>query len=155
VPKDITVNEDAVNKNNPIEILLAEDNLGDVFLTKKALAESKINHNITVAFNGEDLLSILKKREKNKRKIPDLILLDLHMPKKDGKEALAEIKSDDKLKHIPIMVFSSSKAQEDIAESYGLHANCYLVKPDCLSQYKKLIHTIESFWFSLVILPVQ
>ena len=152
---DIDINTSAINGNAPIEILLAEDNLGDVFLAKKAFSNSKIKNNITVANDGEHLLSILNKADQNGTKVPDLILLDLNMPKVNGKQALAEIKKDDKLKKIPVIILSSSKSEQDIAESYDLHANSYLVKPVSLEQYKNLVKSIENFWLSTSVLPIQ
>jgi CheY-like chemotaxis protein len=151
--KKIIVNQDATNGNRLIKILLAEDNLGDVFLIKKALAQSKLNHQVTLANDGQHLMSILNMLVKDNADLPDLILLDINMPKKNGKEALAEIKSDRNLKKIPVMVFTSSKDMKDISEAYELHANSYLVKPISLEEYRKVVETIENFWLSTVVLP--
>jgi len=146
--------ETSTETNRPVEILLAEDNLGDVILTQQAFENSKIHNNVTVANDGDEVLSILKERKEDGGKIPDLILLDLNMPKKDGKQVLAEIKNDDKLKRIPVVVLTSSMAEKDIIETYDLHANSYLIKPVNLSQYNKIVDAIESFWFSVSVLPV-
>jgi len=153
--KKIKVNTDSKNGNRLIKILLAEDNLGDVFLIKKALGDSKLNHQVTVANDGEHLMSTLNMLHKDKADLPDLILLDINMPKKNGLEALDEIKKNGSLKKIPVMVFTSSKDMKDISQSYELHANSYMVKPVSLQEYRKVVEVIENFWFSTVVLPVQ
>lgn len=141
-------------KAKPVEILLIEDNLGDVVLTKKAFETSKLANNISVAKDGEIAISILKKEgEYADHKTPDIILLDLNLPKKDGREVLEEIKSNDKLKHIPVVVLTSSKAEKDIVETYNLHANSYIVKPVDLEKFIKVVESIENFWFTVVVLP--
>jgi CheY-like chemotaxis protein len=145
----------STDTGRPVEILLAEDNVGDVVLTKQAFENSKILNNVTVANDGDELLSMLKQQQEEGKTPPDLILLDLNMPNKDGKQALAEIKNDDRLKRIPVVVLTSSMAERDIIETYNLHANSYLIKPVSLGQYHKIVEAIESFWFSVAVLPVQ
>jgi len=142
------------NKLRPVEILLIEDNPGDVRLTKEALKEGKIINNLHVAEDGIEALAYLKKQGKFKNEpIPDLILLDLNLPRKDGRELLAEIKEDQSFKHIPVVVLTTSKAEEDIIKSYESHANCYITKPVDMNQFIKIVKSIEYFWFSIVKLP--
>jgi CheY-like chemotaxis protein len=139
---------------NAIEILLVEDNPGDVRLTEEALKESKIAVNMRVANDGIEALAMLR-REGNyaDRPLPDLILLDLNMPKMDGREVLRHIKSDDRLKHIPVVVLTTSEAEKDIVEAYGQHANCYITKPVELDEFMKIVKSIEGFWLTVVKLP--
>ena len=138
----------------PIEILLVEDNPADVRLTVESLKEGKVCNILHVAEDGEEAISFLQKKGKYADKPrPDLIILDLNLPKKSGHEVLAEIKGDDKLRRIPVVVLSASKAEEDIHRSYGLHANCYITKPVDLDQFIHVIKTVNSFWFSVVKLP--
>lgn len=142
------------NKLRPVEILLIEDNPGDVRLTKEALKEGKIINNLHVAEDGIEASAYLKKQGKYKNEpIPDLILLDLNLPRKDGRELLAEIKEDQSFKHIPVVVLTTSKAEEDIIKSYESHANCYITKPVDMNQFIKIVKSIEYFWFSIVKLP--
>ena len=142
------------NKNRPAEILLVEDNRGDVILAQRAFGKASIANHITVANNGMQALEILKRQgDYANASIPDIILLDLNLPKKSGREVLAEIKGDEKLKLIPVIIMSSSRAEIDVVNSYELHANSYIVKPGTLEQYDKVVSTIENFWFSMVILP--
>jgi chemotaxis family two-component system response regulator Rcp1 len=137
-----------------IDILLVEDNPGDVRLTKETLKNSKIHNNVIVVNNGEEALTYLYRRDKYRNAVrPDLILLDLNLPKKGGIEVLAKVKEDPDLKHIPIVVLTSSKAEEDILKTYNLHANCYVTKPIVLEQFCTVVNTIESFWLSIVKLP--
>jgi two-component system, chemotaxis family, response regulator Rcp1 len=137
-----------------IDILLVEDNPGDVRLTRETLKNSKIHNNVMVVNNGEEALAYLYRRDKYvKANRPDLILLDLNLPKKGGLEVLAQVKEDPELKHIPIVVLTSSKAEEDILRTYNLHANCYVTKPMVLEQFCAVVNTIESFWLSIVKLP--
>jgi chemotaxis family two-component system response regulator Rcp1 len=137
-----------------IDILLVEDNPGDVRLTKETLKNSKIHNNVIVVNNGEEALTYLYRRDKYRNAVrPDLILLDLNLPKKGGIEVLAKVKEDPELKHIPIVVLTSSKAEEDILKTYNLHANCYVTKPIVLEQFCTVVNTIESFWLSIVKLP--
>lgn len=138
----------------PVEILLVEDNPGDVRLTIEAFKDAKVRNNLTIAADGIEALAILKKAEPyaNAAK-PDLILLDLNLPLKDGREVLAEIKADEVLKRIPVVVLTTSHADEDILKSYQLNANCYITKPVDLDQFLKVVKSIESFWLEVVILP--
>ena len=142
------------DKLRPVEILLVEDNPGDVPLTKEALKEGKLANNLNVVGDGVEALAYLRKKRKFKdRPTPDLILLDLNLPKKDGRELLAEIKEDQHFKHIPVVVLTTSKAEADIIESYESHANCYITKPVDMNQFIKIVKSIEYFWFSIVKLP--
>jgi CheY-like chemotaxis protein len=139
---------------NPIEILLVEDNPADVRLTIEALKEEKVYNNLHVVNDGEDALFFLRRQGKYSNAIrPDLVLLDLNLPKIDGREVLKEVKSDDKLKQIPVVVLTASKAEEDIIKSYNLHANCYITKPVDLKQFIKVAQSIQNFWFTIVKLP--
>ena len=138
----------------PIEILLVEDNPGDVDLTREALANSKLYNQLSVVGNGEQAMAFLRHKGKyTNASRPDLVLLDLNLPRMDGREVLKEIKSDDDLKRIPVVVLTSSKAEEDILKVYNLHANCYITKPMDLGQFLKVVHVIEDFWFTIVKLP--
>ena len=136
------------NKFKAVEILLIEDNPGDVRLTLEALKESKIINNLQVVEDGIEALSYLKKEGIYKDKPrPDLIILDLNLPKKDGREVLAEIKSKDSLKQIPIVILTTSEAEEDIIKSYELHANCYITKPVNMEQFVKVVKSVGEIWF--------
>ncbi|MBU0714555.1 MAG: response regulator [Proteobacteria bacterium] len=138
----------------PIEILLVEDNPGDVRLTIEALKEGKIKNKLHSARDGEEALDFLFQRGSfTKAPRPDLILLDLNLPKKDGREVLKEIKEDPNLKRIPVAVLTISSAEEDILKSYNLHANCYIQKPIGIDQFAKVVRSIEDFWFTIVTLP--
>jgi chemotaxis family two-component system response regulator Rcp1 len=138
----------------PIEILLVEDNPGDVRLTKEAFKESKILNNLSVVEDGKEAMAFLRQEGGYTRASrPDLILLDLNMPKMDGRQVLAEIKKDPKLKNIPVIILTTSKAEQDILKSYDLHANCYIVKPVDLWQFNTVVQTIKDFWLSIVKLP--
>ena len=137
-----------------VEILLVEDSPGDIRLTQEALKESKISNNLHVVMDGEEAIAFLKKEGKfSEKPRPDLILLDLNLPKKDGREVLAEIKKDEDLKRIPVVVLTISEAEEDVLKSYNLYANCYITKPVDLNQFIKVILSIENFWFTIVKLP--
>ncbi|MFA8342864.1 MAG: response regulator [Rhodothermaceae bacterium] len=139
-----------------IDILLVEDNPGDVRLTQEALKDSKIKNSLYIVDNGEKAIDFLYKRNGyEKASTPDLIILDLNLPKKDGKEVLAEIKSDEDLKHIPVVVLTTSKAEEDILKSYKLYANCYVTKPLELDNFIEVVRTIENFWLTIVKLPPE
>ena len=143
-----------MNKFKAVEILLVEDNPGDVRLTIEALKESKIINNLNFVEDGIEAMSYLKKEDKYKGKSrPDLIILDLNLPKKDGREVLAEIKSDDSLKQIPVVILTTSEAEEDIIKTYELHANCYITKPVNMEQFIKVVKSVGDFWFSIVMLP--
>jgi two-component system, chemotaxis family, response regulator Rcp1 len=137
-----------------IQVLLVEDNPGDVRLTKEALKEGKLLNQLTVVGDGVEALSFLRKEGKYADAIqPELILLDLNLPKKDGREVLAEIKADSKLRRIPVVVLTTSSAEEDILKIYDLHANCYITKPVDLEQFMGVVKSIEDFWVSVVKLP--
>ena len=140
----------------PIEILLVEDNPGDIRLAQEALKESKIRNNLNVVNDGVEALAFLRCKDQYKKApIPDLILLDLNLPKKDGREVLAEIKSDEILKCIPVVILTISGTEEDILKAYDLHANCYITKPIDMEQFIKLVKAIEDFWFTIVKLPTR
>lgn len=138
----------------PINILLVEDNPGDVRLTVEALREGKVHNQLSVVHDGVEALAFLRREgEFAEAPRPDVILLDLNLPKKDGREVLAEIKADERLRRIPVVVLTTSKAEEDILRSYALHANCYVTKPVDLEQFITVVRSIEDFWFSIVRLP--
>lgn len=138
----------------PVEILLVEDNLGDVRLTREALLEGKVKNNLSVAGDGLEALQFLRQEGKyNNATRPDLVLLDLNLPRMDGRELLAEIKDDPELKQIPIVILTTSKAEEDIVKTYNLHANCYITKPVDLNQFFSVVRSIEDFWMTIVKLP--
>ena len=142
------------HSGRPIEILLVEDNPGDVILTEEAFTEAKIWNNLHVVNDGEQALSYLKKREGFENAVrPDLILLDLNIPKIDGREVLDRVKSTESLKRIPVVVLTSSEAEQDIIKTYDLHANSYVVKPIDLDQFVNVVKAVENFWFSVVTLP--
>lgn len=139
-----------------VEILLVEDNPGDVRLTVEALNEGKVRNNLNVVGDGVDALDFLLRRGKYTNAVrPDLILLDLNLPKKNGREVLAEIKKHPHLKRIPVVILTTSKADEDILKSYDLYANCYITKPVDLEQFLKVVKSIESFWLTIVSLPLE
>ncbi|THB75265.1 MAG: response regulator [Desulfobulbaceae bacterium] len=140
----------------PIDILLVEDNPGDAELAKEALEESKVNNNLHIVGDGEQAMDFLYMRGPFQDKPrPDLILLDLNLPRKDGREVLAEIKNDANLKRIPVVILTSSKAEEDIVKTYDLHANCYISKPLNFDRFVEVVKSIESFWLSIVVLPKE
>jgi two-component system, chemotaxis family, response regulator Rcp1 len=142
------------NMGKVVDILLVEDNLGDARLAQEALLESKIKNNLHVANDGEEASDFLFRKGKHANAPhPDLILLDLNLPKKDGRELLAEIKNHPDLKRIPVVILTTSKAEEDIIKTYNLHANCYITKPLDLKQFMKVIKSIEEFWLTIVVLP--
>jgi len=145
------------NQNlSPIDILVVEDNQGDARLIKEVLNGNKIFCRLNIVKDGVEAMNFLYKTEEYaEAPRPDLIFLDLNLPKKDGREVLAEIKSDEKLKQIPVVVMTTSQAEEDILKSYSLHANCYVTKPLDLDQFVKVVQSIEEFWFSLVKLPTK
>ena len=137
-----------------VDILLVEDNPGDIRLAQEALKDSKIKNKIHVASDGMEATDFLFKREQFKdAPRPDLIILDLNLPKKDGREVLAEIKEDDDLKRIPVVILTISRAEEDILKTYNLHANCYISKPLDLSKFMEVVKSIEDFWLTIVKLP--
>ena len=137
-----------------VQILLVEDNPGDVGLTLEALKEATLPNKLTVVKNGADALSLLRRQGQHAGAArPDLILLDLNLPKKDGRKVLAEIKGDDNLKRIPVVVLTTSEDEQDVLESYNLHANCYIVKPLDLDRFITVVKSIEDFWLRIVVLP--
>jgi CheY-like chemotaxis protein len=138
----------------PIDILLVDDDEGDVTLTKKALHNARFCNKIHVARDGVEAMAfLLRLAPYQVAPRPDLILLDLNMPRKDGREVLEEIKSNDELRAIPVVVLTTSDADQDILRSYDLHANCYVTKPVGLAQFLKVVNEVHGFWFSLVKLP--
>ncbi len=138
----------------PIDILIVEDNRADIRLVQEILKRGKMIVNLHSVLDGIEAMEYLRKEDKYKdMNRPDLILLDLNMPKKDGREVLEEIKSDKWLKTIPVIVMTISKAEEDILRSYNLHANAYIVKPIELDQFMNVVRSIEDFWFTIVKLP--
>ena len=140
--------------SRPVEILLVEDNPDDVALTREALKEGKVWNTLHLAGDGVEALDFLRRKGKHPdAPEPDIILLDLNLPRKDGREVLDEIKHDDQLKHIPVVVLTTSQAEQDIIRSYRLHANCYVTKPVDLDEFIKIVHAIEDFWFTVVKLP--
>jgi CheY-like chemotaxis protein len=139
---------------DPIELLLCEDSDDDVQLTLLAMEDIKIRNHVSVVIDGVEAMEFLHKTGKYAdAPTPDLILLDLNMPRKDGREVLEEIKNDEKLMHIPVVILTTSEAEEDILQAYNLHANCYITKPVDLNQFTKIIRAIDQFWFSIVKLP--
>jgi CheY-like chemotaxis protein len=139
---------------NPIEILLVEDNQADVRLTREALKEEKMHVNLCVVGDGVEAMQFLRKEGKFEKAIrPDLILLDLNLPKKDGRQVLKEIKTDENLRTIPVVILTVSKAEEDVLKTYNLHANCYITKPLDLNQFSKVVKSIKEFWMTIVKLP--
>lgn len=139
-----------------IEILLVEDNPGDVRLTKEALQEGRVCNNLHCAKDGVEALEFLRRQGRfADAPRPGLILLDLNLPKKDGREVLSDIKADEDLKNIPVVVLTTSKADEDVLRSYELHANCYVTKPVDLEKFIFVVKSIESFWLTVVTLPRQ
>jgi CheY-like chemotaxis protein len=140
----------------PVEILLVEDNPGDVRLTRESLKDSKVLNHMSVVDNGVEAMAFLRREGKYvKATRPDLILLDLNLPKKDGREVLAEIKADEQLRRIPVVVLTTSSAEQDILKTYDLHANCYITKPVNMDQFNAVVKAIEEFWFTIVKLPPE
>ena len=138
----------------PIEILLIEDNPGDVDLTKEALLDAKVRNRLHVVDDGAKAIDFLFKRgDYADAPRPDIILLDLNLPKKDGRQVLAEIKAEPQLADIPVVILTTSQAEEDILRSYQLHANCYITKPVDFKQFLKVVKSIEEFWLTIVKLP--
>jgi two-component system response regulator len=143
-----------LDNSKQIEVLLVEDNPGDVLLTQIALKDSKLLNKLNVVGDGIEAMLFLKKEGKYAdMPTPDLILLDLNLPKKNGREVLTEIKNDPSLQHIPVAILSSSKNEEEILKTYKLHANCYISKPVDLDGFSKIVRAIENFWFIVAKLP--
>lgn len=139
---------------NPIEILLVEDNPGDVRLTVEALAEAKVSNRLFVAKDGVEAMAFLHREgEFANAAEPDLILLDLNLPRMNGHEVLAQIKADPRLKHIPVVILTTSDSEQDILDTYNLHANCFITKPVDLDQFIKIVQSVEAFWLTIVRLP--
>ncbi|WP_019960158.1 response regulator [Woodsholea maritima] len=145
-----------LDKMQPIDILLVEDNDNDVLLTKLAFENSKLANRIFIAEDGEEALDFLFKRGKHvDAPRPDIVLLDLNLPKIDGKQVLDIVKSDEDLRTIPVVVLTSSEAERDILESYKLHANSYMTKPVDVQKFVEVAGAIEDFWFTVVVLPPE
>jgi two-component system, chemotaxis family, response regulator Rcp1 len=143
-------------RSGPIDILLVEDNPGDVRLTIEALKEAKVVNRLTTVGDGVDALAYLHRQGRYAGVTrPDLILLDLNLPKMDGRQVLAEIKKDPSLRRIPVVILTTSRAEEDIMRSYDLHANCYITKPVDLDQFMVVVKSIENFWLTIVKLPPE
>lgn len=138
----------------PIEILLVEDSPGDVRLTIEALKEAKVINNLSVVYDGVEAIAFLRRQDQYAdAPHPDLILLDLNLPRKDGRQVLEEIKEAPDLKRIPVVVLTTSQAEQDILKTYNLHANCYIIKPADLEQFIHVVKAIEGFWLTIVKLP--
>lgn len=138
----------------PVHILLVEDNPADVRLTKEALKQEKVLVNMSVVEDGEEAMAFLRREGKySDAKRPDIILLDLNLPRKDGREVLAKIKADEDLKRIPVLVMTISETEQDIRKAYNDYANCYITKPANFGQFVKIVNSIEDFWFTVVKLP--
>lgn len=137
-----------------VDILLVEDSPTDVLLAQEALEHAKVLNTLHIVSDGEEALDFMFRRGKHANAVrPDLILLDLNLPRKDGREVLAAIKGNDEFKRIPVVVLTTSKAEEDVFKAYGLHANCYVSKPVDFEQFASAVKAIENFWFTVVSLP--
>jgi CheY-like chemotaxis protein len=137
-----------------IEVLLIEDSPTDILMTQEALEQGRLLNQLHVVEDGAAALAFLRRQGQYARSPrPDLILLDLNLPKKSGQEVLAELKADEELKSIPVVILTTSKAEEDVVKSYGLHANCYITKPVGFASFVEVVHAVESFWFGVVTLP--
>jgi two-component system, chemotaxis family, response regulator Rcp1 len=143
-------------QTRPAKLLLVEDNPGDVRLTMEALKEGRVINDLTVVGDGEEAIAFLRQQgQYANAERPDLVLLDLNLPKKGGLEVLAEIKQDPHLKQIPVVVLTTSQAEQDVLRTYDQHANCYIVKPVDLNQFMDVVHSIRKFWLAVVMLPPQ
>jgi two-component system response regulator len=146
------MNNEEISKN--IEILLVEDNPADIRLAQEAFKDAKVHNILYTVGDGVEAMAFLRRQGKYAdAPRPDLILLDLNLPKKDGREVLAEIKTDERLKLIPVVILTVSKDEEDILKTYNLHANCYITKPIDFEQFMKVVKGIEEFWLTIVKLP--
>jgi CheY-like chemotaxis protein len=144
-----------MKRYKPINILLVEDNPADIRLTQEVFKEGKVHNTLNIVMDGEDALNYLRKKEKYKNVItPDLVLLDLNLPKKDGREVLADIKADEDLKLIPVIILTTSESEQDILNTYSNHANCYIMKPVDFDRFIDVVRSIEEFWLTIVKLPV-
>lgn len=140
----------------PANILMVDDNVGDTRLTKELMKDAKFRNKLECVIDGVEAMEYLRREGRfSNAARPDLILLDLNLPRKDGRDVLAEIKCDEDLKSIPVIVLTTSKAEEDVIKTYNLHANCYITKPGNLDRYVGVIQSIEDFWLSVVRLPVS
>lgn len=145
-----------MERNRPVNILLIEDNPGDVRLTQEAFKEGRMDIELSVTMDGVEAVKFLKKEEEYADAVtPDLILLDLNLPKMDGREVLEVVKSDSRLKRIPVVVLTTSNAEQDILKSYNLHVNCYINKPVDFDKFFEIIQRIEDFWLSIAVLPTM
>jgi len=141
-------------QGRPIEILLVEDSAADVGLTVEAFRDAKIQNRMSVVEDGVEAMAFLRREGSHARAPrPDLILLDLNLPRKDGRQVLKEIKAEPSLRHIPIVVLTTSKGEEDVLRAYELHANCYVKKPVDFNRFMEVVKSIESFWLTVVTLP--
>lgn len=146
----------SIETNDPITILLVEDNSGDIRLVQEVFQEGMVSHQLKIVRDGEEAMRFLHQQKPFEgASLPDLILLDLNLPKKSGDQVLAEIKSDNRLRKIPVIVLTASQAEEDIARAYNNHANCYLIKPIDLDQFIHVVHAIKLFWLSIVQFPEE
>lgn len=151
---DVTAAHGHVNSASPVEVLLVEDSPGDIRLTQEALRAAKVRNNLHVVMDGIEATSFLRREGKHgNAPRPDLILLDLNLPKKNGQEVLADIKLDPRLRTIPVVILTTSADEEDVLKSYQLHANCYVTKPVDLDQFLRVIRAIDNFWLTIVKLP--
>jgi CheY-like chemotaxis protein len=142
--------------SRPVQILLVEDNPGDVVLTKDALKESKVLNRLSVVEDGVEAVAFLRREGQYADALrPDLVLLDLNLPRKDGRQVLADMKADPVLARIPVVILTSSKAEQDVLKTYNLHANCYVTKPVDLNQFVTVVKAIQNFWLSIVTLPTE
>jgi CheY-like chemotaxis protein len=144
----------ATFQSRPVEILLVEDNPGDARLTREALKEGKIRNSLHHALDGVEAMAFLRREGKHaEAPTPDIVLLDLNLPRKDGRQVLSEMKQDARLRSIPVVVLTTSEAEQDIVRTYELHANCYITKPVDLEKFIEIIRAIEDFWLAVVRLP--
>lgn len=149
------MNSNASN-NKPVEILLVEDNPGDARLTIEAMREAKMSNVVNVVEDGVEAMAYLRQQGPYSNATrPDLILLDLNLPRMDGREVLAQVKTDPNLKRIPVVVLTTSQAEEDVFNAYDMHANCYVTKPVGLEQFLKIVSQIDAFWINVVTLPKE
>ncbi len=140
--------------NRPVEVLLVEDDPGDAYLMMETMKESKLRINMHSVDDGVKAMAFLRREDPYQDAVtPDLILLDLNMPRKDGRQVLREIKGDDTLKHLPVVILTTSQAEADIIGSYNLGANCYIPKPVGLKEFGRVVRAIKEFWFTIVLLP--